>query len=112
MKCDYCGAEIGGEETCCKHCGAPCARVHDTHNSAQNKEAAVSKSHNDDVGVTVDKEHQISKKADELIPMSSPDISFLKKNQEMRKDANNSWLGCFFLIVIVIIIFAVFANDF
>ena len=89
MRCEYCGNILDSESGKCKYCGAPCCSAPKTQSTQQERSDA-----------DTDKQ-KIKKYSDELCPMSSPDISFLKENQDMEESTSS---GCIIVTTIMIII--------
>ena len=94
MKCDFCGGEIEYETSFCSHCGAPCKYIERPIDVCKNEEKIITIEAND---------------PDDLRPMSSPDISFLKQSPKKVPSKSSAHAGCIvllgvFLITVLIII--------
>ena len=73
MKCEFCGSELGYESTECPHCGAPCQFIEYPKKNSIREDCFAS-------SADVAKDD-----ADNLRPMGSADLGFLKKNQDERR---------------------------
>ena len=101
MKCEYCGGELDYDSSECRYCGAPCPRI-----PAQSVDA-------DSNGNGRDKAGTAGKDADD-VSARGPDVSFLRRNQMRRENAEkNSGPSCFgrclgvvFFILILIVLIA------
>ena len=95
MKCEFCGSMLEPGQEKCQYCGAPCPPNHLSSGDSEEQKTALSKAERYD--------------SNELRPMGSPDISFLKKNQEETENKGIS-IGCIIAVAIVLFIIIVMAS--
>lgn len=102
MKCEFCGGILDQNQDKCKYCGAPCPSEHLAQIDLKRQNTTEKSSELEKQEADEQKHH-----SDELRPMSSPDISFLKENQEEAENGNS--FGCIIIATIVIIVAIVIA---
>lgn len=102
MKCEFCGGILDPNQDKCKYCGAPCPSEHLAQIELKRQNTTLKSS-----GMEKQEAVEQNQHSDELRPMSSPDISFLKENQEETENGNS--FGCIIITIIVIIAIIVIA---
>lgn len=102
MKCEFCGGILDPNQEKCKYCGAPCPSEHLAQIDLKRQNTTLKSSGEGKQGADEQNQH-----SDELRPMSSPDISFLKENQEEAENGNS--FGCIIIAIIVIIVVIIIA---
>lgn len=99
MRCEYCGNHLDYEINHCPTCGAPCKFI-----PRPQENVTVKKSQTDSPKT----------KNKEFVDMSDTDVSFLKKNQKARREAENrnggNTCGIFVLIFIIILIISAVSS--
>lgn len=105
MKCEFCGNILDPKQDRCKYCGAPCLSGHSERIDLEQHDTALKSSAEEKRDENAPCRH-----SDEIRPMSSPDISFLKENQKESESKNSCGCGCVIIAIIMIITAVVMAN--